>query len=303
MSTINRSTAGAFIIAVAVLWQGIGTAVVGHRVQAELSTFTTFSAFFIAAVVSSAVFAVRKPGKGSALGLLRSTRGIKIAVALNLFTAGAFCLFYVAATLIPPTAASVIETGIGPLVVAVFLAFAARRLSTSLIPPLVIVALALAYFFLGDVDASGGTTLGFLLAIAAGMSAVGVLYSSQWASNLGLDVVSIAAIRFHLAWILSGLVAFSTIDLESFSQEEIGSTILLSILCITFPILLLQWGIILAPPFIAALIIAALPAIVMGTEVLLGASVNPLQLLILALIVVITIGQAITGAKTKNTNH
>ncbi|NWO17702.1 MAG: hypothetical protein HLX46_12975 [Corynebacterium sp.] len=153
---MNRSTAGALIIAVAVLWQGIGTAVVGHRVEAELSTFTTFATFFIAAIISSAGFAMRKAGKSSALGLLKSARGIKIALALNLFTAGTFCLFYVSATLIPPTAASVIETGIGPLVVALFVAFAARRFSKSLIPPLVIVVLALGYFFLGDADASSG---------------------------------------------------------------------------------------------------------------------------------------------------
>ncbi|WP_240944761.1 MULTISPECIES: hypothetical protein [Corynebacterium] len=293
MSTINKSTLGTFIIAVAVLWQGVGTAVVGHRVEAELSTFTTFAAFFIAAIISSAGFAMRKSGKSSALGLLKSARGIKIALALNLFTAGAFCLFYVSATLIPPTAASVIETSIGPLVVAVFVAFAARRLNKSLIPPLVIVVLALGYFFLGDVDASSGTVAGFVLSIAAGMSAVGVLYSSQWASQLGLDVISIAAIRFHLAWILSGVVAFSTIDMTSFSQGEITSTVVLSMLCITFPILLLQWGIILAPPFVAALIIAALPAVVMVTEILLGASVNPIQLVLLVLIVLITIGQAI----------
>ncbi|NME90214.1 MAG: EamA family transporter [Corynebacterium sp.] len=120
-----------------------------------------------------------------------------------------------------------------------------------------------------------------------------MLYSSQWASQLGLDVISIAAIRFHLAWILSGVVAFSTIDMTSFSQGEITSTVVLSMLCITFPILLLQWGIILAPPFVAALIIAALPAVVMVTEILLGASVNPIQLVLLVLIVLITIGQAI----------
>ena len=49
----------------------------------------------------------------------------------------------------------------------------------------------------------------------------------------------------------------------------------------------------MAPPFVAALIIAALPAVVMVTEILLGASVNPIQLVLLSLIVLITIGQAI----------
>ena len=72
-------------------------------------------------------------------------------------------------------------------------------------------------------------------------------------------------------------------------------------MCITFPILLLQWGITLAPPFISALIIAALPAVVMATEVALGSQVEPIQLTLLMLIVAITISQAMWGTR-KNEN-
>ncbi|MDN5739746.1 hypothetical protein [Corynebacterium casei] len=60
MNTSNKTMTGAVIVAVAVIWQGIGTAVVGMRVAPDLSTFTTFSAFLIAAVLSTiGYFAVK----------------------------------------------------------------------------------------------------------------------------------------------------------------------------------------------------------------------------------------------------
>lgn len=80
-------------------------------------------------------------------------------------------------------------------------------------------------------------------------------------------------------------------------QGNIGQLIILSTLCITLPILLLQWGVILAPPFISALILATLPAVVMATETLLGSTINPVQIMLLVLFVVITMGQAIHGTR------
>lgn len=52
----NKPGVGAVIVALAVLWQGIGTAIVGAQVDPELSTFTTFSAFLIAAIISTVVY-------------------------------------------------------------------------------------------------------------------------------------------------------------------------------------------------------------------------------------------------------
>lgn len=303
MKTSNKTMTGAVIVAVAVIWQGIGTAVVGMQVAPELSTFTTFSAFLIAAVLSTIGFLAVKQRNSSAttgneVGAQSTTRSqrIKSALALNLFSAGAFCLFYISATMIQPTAASVIETGIGPFVVAVLLALTAKRFNSTLIPTFAIVALAFAFFFIGDVSATRETYAGVLLAIGAGVSAVGVLYSSRWASSQGLGVLTIAAIRFHLAWILSGIVALVSVDFTQL-QDNVGQLIALSTLCITLPILLLQWGVILAPPFISALILATLPAVVMATETLLGTTVNPVQLMLLVLIVIITMGQAIHGTR------
>ena len=265
---------------IAVLWQGIGTAIVGVSVAPQLSTFTTFTAFLIAAIISTIGYLVVRNKRQRSLNVddselaeqsvgahgSRPSQAVKIAVGLNLFTAGAFCLFYISTTLIQPTAASVIETGIGPFVVAVVVAIAAKRFNATLVPTFLIVVLALVFFFVGDVSANAQTYAGFALAVGAGISAVGVLYSSRWASEQDLGVVTIAAIRFHLAWILSGAVAFFSMDL-ALIEGNLLRLIVISTLCITFPILLLQWGIILAPAFISALIIAVLPAVVMATEI------------------------------------
>lgn len=187
-----------------------------------------------------------------------------------------------------------IETGVGPFVVAVLLALTAKRFNSTLIPTFAIVAFA--FFFIGDVSATSETYGGVLLAVGAGISAVGVLYSSRWASSQGLGVLAIAAIRFHLAWILSGIVAITSVDFTEL-QGNNGQLIILSTLCITLPILLLQWGVVLAPRFISALILATLPAVVMATETLLGSTINPVQIMLLVLIVVITMGQAIHGTR------
>lgn len=99
MNTSNKPMTGAVIVAVAVIWQGIGTAVVGMRVAPELSNFTTFSAFLIAAVLSTIGYFAVKQRKSSvnsenAVDAPRATKPqrVKSALALNLFSAGAFCI-------------------------------------------------------------------------------------------------------------------------------------------------------------------------------------------------------------------
>lgn len=108
---------GILLVALAVIWQGLGTAVVGERVRPELSTFTTFTAFFAASVAASGVFAVKRK-MNSATYIKLPLRDI---ISINSVTAGAFGAFYVAATLIPSTAASVIETGLGPFVISLII--------------------------------------------------------------------------------------------------------------------------------------------------------------------------------------
>ncbi|KQB83711.1 hypothetical protein [Corynebacterium oculi] len=296
MSGSSRAGVGAIIVAIAVLWQGIGTAIVGAKVEPEISTFITFSAFLIAAVISTVFYVAFYCKKSRETRVWRRPMKMATIVSLNLFTAGAFCLFYVSTTLIQTTAASVIETGIGPFIVAMITAWKARRFSSSLLSTLGVVVLALCFFFLGTEGISSQSYLGFALAVGAGISAVGVLHSSRWAVEQGNSVFEIAAVRFHLAWIISGLVAFLSVEAEMIRGSTL-SIVLLSATCITLPILLLRWGITLASSLTSALIIATLPAVVMASEVALGTQVDPFQLTVLALIMVIAISQAMWGTR------
>ena len=150
---------------------------------------------------------------------------------LNVATAGAFACFYIAVTLIPATAASVIETGIGPLAIAL-LAFRATGLKLGeLATPMLVLATA--------------------------------------------SAVAISAARFHLAWLLCGLLAAPTLAEGSADPRRLLRTAALALVCISLPILLLQWGITLAPPASSAMLIAALPTVVFASDLAMGAALTP----------------------------
>ncbi len=222
----------------------------------------------------------------------------KTALSLNVFTAGAFCLFYISATMVPPAAASVIETGVGPLIVALILVKMAKNTTTlkALFTPVLVILLAFIFVVIQDIQYETVTVVGILLAVLAGSSAVGVLYSSRAAVREGENVLQIAATRFHLAWVVSGIIIFFTAQ-DALLGSDFFQNIGLSILCVTLPILLLQWGITIASPLASSLVIAWLPAIVLGTDVLLGATVTFSQVVVLFSIVCVSIAPVLFSKK------
>lgn len=286
---------GTLIVAVAVIWQGIGTSIVGKLVDPSHSTFLTFSAFLTAAGISLLTYLFTRKRNSSTP---RPWMSWKTALSLNVFTAGAFCLFYISATMVPPAAASVIETGIGPLIVALIMVKMAKNATAlkTLLTPVLVVLLAFIFVALQDIHYDPLTTVGILLAVLAGSSAVGVLYSSQAAVREGAGVLQIAATRFHLAWVVSGIIVFFTAQ-NSLSDSDFFQNIGLSILCVTLPILLLQWGITLASPLASSLVIAWLPAIVLGTDVLLGVTITFSQVIVLFAIVCVSIAPVLFSKK------
>ncbi|MEZ2371411.1 EamA family transporter [Arthrobacter sp. RCC_34] len=273
----TSASAGAAVVAVAVIWQGIGTALVSHTISPALGTYSTFTAFLLAAligVIAKVTSAKRTPsGAGEALRMSRAE-----VIVLNLVTAGAFACFYVAATLIPATAASVIETGLGPIAVAMALLGTTRKPRTLLHPTIVLLAaaaVAVAVFGVATVD-PGLKIAGILLSTIAGACAAGVLLISRRLAGRGIDALSISAARFHLAWVLCGAIALPTIiDTHQRLETLIGAAGI-SVIGISLPILLLQWGITKAKPLASAFIISALPAIVLAADTLLGAPLTPM---------------------------
>ncbi|MGO4454631.1 hypothetical protein [Arthrobacter sp. RAF14] len=268
----KSATAGAALVAVAVLWQGVGTALVSHTIAPALGTFSTFTAFLVAGVIGVTAKAVAsRRGRKNPATTGRMTRADVLL--LNLVTAGAFACFYVAATFIPATAASVIETGLGPLAIAVALLSGGTAKRTLLQPALVLVAagaVAVSVFAVDDAD-PGLRIAGILLSAVAGVCAAGVLLTSRRLAGRGVDALSISAARFHLAWIVCGVIALPTVVETQQTAQSLLTASGVSVVGISLPILLLQAGITKASPLISALIISALPAIVLLADTALGA--------------------------------
>ena len=74
----------------------------------------------------------------------------------------------------------------------------------------------------------------------------------------------------------------------------------LSFLCVSLPILLLQWGITIANALSAALTIAGLPAIVLGMQTVLGLHASASQVFVLLPILLITYIRVLFNSKEKN---
>lgn len=286
----DRTTFGALIVALAVLWQGAGTGVVGHVITPQLATFTTATAFATAALVGVTAWMRRRrssAGMAPDLKALVSKVGAKQLVTLNVVTGGAFGLFYIAATLVPPTAASVLEVGIGPAVVIAATPYGRQRLGAWFFP-VVTLALAVVTALLAiraSESGIGPALLGSGLSSLAGACAAAVLLTSRKLADAGLNVWEISAVRFHLVWVLGFALAAPAMWYDPVSPAEVLAAIFVGVFAIAGPILLLQWGVTMADPLRAALILAALPAVVLGTDVLLGATFPaPVMIGVLAIV-------------------
>ncbi|WP_026820846.1 hypothetical protein [Arthrobacter castelli] len=257
---MTRTSAGVLIVLTAVIWQGVGTAVVGLTVGPSESTVVTFAAFATAALISAAARLTTRGIGDKSTAPKMSWREVLL---LNLVTVGAFGTFYVAATLVPPTAASVTEFSIAPLLVAL-LSGAPRRQFIQPILILTIAAIIVTLTISGTTAEPGPTSAGIALAVVAGAGAAGVLLTSRHLTQRGFSALQIAVSRFHLTWALTAMLAIPTI-LGS-DPQDLMSTAAIGVLCIGLPILLLQWGITICPPLPAALLLTMVPAVVWFSE-------------------------------------
>ena len=295
---LNKNVQGSLIVFISVLWQGIGTATIGIRLDANLSSLSTFFAYFLASFVSVIwICFVKHKKKTTAKDRNPS---VSTMVAMNLSTAGAFSLFYLAATILPPATASVLETSLGPFLVAVLMMRKGdARLKNVAITSSVFI-LALIYFMLNPANELRESLWGLILSIMSGVSAVGVIYSSKSAFSQGSSVMRISAIRYHLGWMVSGIVALIITPWEVIGFKVITDIAVLSFLCVSIPILLLQWGITIANALSAALTIAGLPAIVLGMQTVLGLHASASQVFVLLSILLITYIRVLFNSNEKN---
>ncbi|WP_125778222.1 hypothetical protein [Antribacter gilvus] len=289
----RTGSAGVLVVAAAVVWQGVGTAIVGSTVTPSLATFATFVAFAAAAAAAMAARTGIRARSGSPVpGSARMS--LRDAVWINVATAGAFVSFYVAVTLVPPTASSVIETGVGPFAVTVLAVLRGGQTARSLAWPVFVLAACagVAVLSVGGAQPPGSvgqTVLGVALSVLAGACAVGILLASHRFARSGLGAVDVAAVRFHLAWVVCGALAIPALASGVADAAELRGVALTAVLCVAAPILLLQWGITLCPPLPASLVIATLPAVVLATEVLLEGRLDPVLSAAMGLLLVVSV--------------
>lgn len=272
-----RGRRGTVIVTVAVLWQGLGTSVVGAVTAPELATFTTFVAFLAAAVIAAAAAHRARRAQRSPSSIVTPGLSAREVVVLNVVTAGAFSAFYIAAALVPPTVASVVETGVGPFAVG-FMLLLARRPAPGMRQASLVLAIAAAVAWTGMRsfgNDTGHDVLGLSLSVLAGGCAAAVLLTSSSLARRGTTALQISVVRFHLAWILTGALGVpAALQLSPDRTGEIGTALLVGVTCIALPILLLQWGITLAPPATSALILTTLPAVVLVGDIALTGVVH-----------------------------
>lgn len=266
---------GSLIVCGAVIWQGLGTAVMGHTIRPELSVVTTAVAFLIAAIVGMLGWRLQAKDAGhtNGLGSLVKKVGGHRLLLLNGVTAGAFGLFYIAATLIPPTGASVLEVGIGPVAVLLASRLISKSKVSSWASPVVVLLLSAVTAWGALVSTSTGAfqmATGAILCIIAGTCAAGVLLVSKSLSHDGITAWEISALRFHLVWVLGLCLAAPLINAAQPSPGDLLKVLIVAAFCITGPILLLQWGITMAKTIHSALLLACLPAAVLAGDLVLG---------------------------------
>lgn len=287
----RRPSSPTIIVAAAVFGQGVGTAFIGYLVVPTEAPFVALIANVFCMLVPVIYLCIRRERRR----VPRTKQTFALIVGINISTAAAFVLYYIAVTLISPSASTVIEAGIGPLVllvagavgigsrIPVFQAVITIALS-------VIVAGTAIYLLFFDAERNDSEQwVGAAFSVAAGIGSVSSVLLSRSLARRGLSPMEINAYRFPLAILASALLCFvpASVTTQPWFNHE---NYVLALVAIALPILGLQFGISHLAPIKSALFLSTLPAIVFTTETLLTQSIDVPLLVMSFLIVTVSVG-------------
>jgi drug/metabolite transporter (DMT)-like permease len=285
----HSAPAVTLFVAVMTLAQGVGTAFVGHVVQPNEATFVTLVANGFSMLIPLATVIVTKK-----LSTIRwEPRTVGLLLVLNVATAATFISYYVAVTLIAPSASTVLEAGVGPLALfALGLAgFAQRAPRVSVIVSValsVVVACTVGYLLLSYSAEPVDEIVGVVLSIFAGLGSIVSTLIVRRLIHGGLTPMTVSAVRFPLAVIVSAVLCFTPQTLSE--QPWLNAQIyLVAVFGVTLPIIGLQFGIRRSHPMTIALMLSCLPAIVFTTESILQGRVDAALLTLSFSIVAISV--------------
>lgn len=289
--TAARHSAPAVTLFVAfmTLAQGVGTAFVGHVVPPNEATFVTLVAngFSLLIPLVTVVFTKK-------LSTIRwEWRSVGLLLVLNVSTTATFVSYYVAVTLIAPSASTVLEAGVGPLALfALGLAgFAERAPRVSVVVSValsVVVACTVGYLSLASSTEPVDEIVGIVLSIGAGLGSIVSTLIVRRFMRGGLTPMAVSAVRFPLAVIVSAVFCFTPQALSE--QPWLNAQLyVVAVVGVTLPIIGLQFGIRRSNPMTIALMLSCLPAIVFTTESILQGRVDVVLLTLSFSIVAISV--------------
>jgi drug/metabolite transporter (DMT)-like permease len=285
-------------VIVATLGQASGAVVLGHGVRPEGALVNTFIAFVAAAAISGVALSRRRGSLSRLDRRLRSEGGVGWSVLMVVATCGAFGGFYVAISLISPVAVSALEAGVGPLL-ALLIFSRPLRTRASMIAPVLMVLLSIlvAWVVLGG---RGGTGLvvGLWLTLLVGVSGVLIVLASRRLGESGFSVNDVNVVRFVGAGAVFGLICVVVLVRDGLVPPE-GVNVAHSLVFITLPFLLLQYGLVKGDPVRSELVMSSLPALVFFGEALRFSVWNAS----LGLLMIVSLSVAAAGASLEANKH
>jgi drug/metabolite transporter (DMT)-like permease len=262
---------GSALVIAAIVVQAVTNGVLSGHLDGSESLLLSFTAFGLSALASGIVDRRRRTR-----GIREPLRGerLRVMVLLNAATAVAFLGFYTALTLAPAALAAALETGIGPLVLALSAlrhpeARDLRRILLGAVTLALALGAALRAAAAGAAYSAADLTAGLALAAVAGTAAAGIAVLSHRLGRLDVSPVTVTAHRFHLTYLLAlGLLLFNpSTGLRSITGTSAGVIVLLAVLGVALPLFVLQIGMQRTPPIVVTLLASGVPGMTYLTAV------------------------------------
>ncbi|MFJ2111364.1 MULTISPECIES: hypothetical protein [unclassified Streptomyces] len=217
---------------------------------------------------------------------------------MNVASAVTFLGFYLAMAWVPAALAASLVAGVGPLAVVVMDAVsgtnASGRAGWARAVLLLGVSLATATY----INPVPVWTAGYLvyvggaLAVLAGFGAACLAVLSRRLGGLGVDPTRVMAHRFHLTYVLAGVV-LGLLGGGGSSELSLGATALAALLGVVVPLYLLQISIQRCPPIVTMVLLTALPGLTYVAQVAFGDAFRLPAAVMVVVLVALTVGSAL----------
>ncbi|MEU9041624.1 MULTISPECIES: DMT family transporter [unclassified Kitasatospora] len=279
------------LIALSVLLQAGTEGFLSGRLDPAGSLLFSCLAFLATAVVFTLTTVLR----GKHRGALADREVRRLLVQMNLASALTFLGYFVALAWVPAALAASLMAGVGPLAVAVL--GAARgvggpgRAGWLRAGALLAVSLAVAACTRsGETAAIGPEVLGGgLLAVLSGFGAAHLATVSRKLGDLKVDPVVVTAHRFHLTYLLAGVLLAAQEGGPTGHGLSLGAASLAAVAGVVVPLYLLQIGAQRCPPVITMVLLTTLPGLTYLAQVLFGDRFRPLSAVLITALVALAV--------------